>query len=255
MLGAIIGDIIGSTREFKGIKTKDFELFPKGSDFTDDTVLTIATADAILNNKTYTEVYKQYPRDYPEENYGGFFYRWAFGRSEEPGKSFGNGSAMRVSPIGWAFGTLEETLEEAKKSAEVTHGHPEGIKGAQAVASAIYLARTGKSKEDIKKYIETTFDYYLDRSVDEVRETAVFDATCQTSVPEAIICFLDSNSFEDAIRDAISLGGDADTQACITGAIAEAYYKNIPKDMWQKAIRVLPKKLKEIMDQFYKTYN
>ncbi len=234
MLGAIIGDIAGSTYEFNGIKTKDFELFSDGCTFTDDTVLTIATADAILNNKSYLEVYKQYSRAYPNKGYGASFQKWVTSDISEPYNSYGNGSAMRISPVGWAFDSLEKVLEETKKSAEVTHNHIEGIKGAQAVASAIFLARTGSSKADIKKYIEIEFEYDLSHSVDEIRETAVFSEICQVSVPEAIICFLDSESFEDAIQNAVSLGADADTQACIAGAIAEAFYKNIPEELETK---------------------
>lgn len=251
MLGAIIGDIIGSKYEFNGVKTKDFELFLDGSTFTDDTVLTIATADAILNNKSYFEVYKNYPKMYPNRGYGTYFYRWFNENEASPYNSFGNGSAMRVSPIGWAFNTLSEVLEEAKKSAEVTHSHPEGIKGAQAVASAIFLARIGKSKKEIEEYIKYNFGYNLDRSVDEIRDTAVFDETCKVSVPEAIICFLESKSFEDAIRNAVSLGADADTQACIAGSIAEAYYKEIPKEFKDKTKELLnDKKIIAIIRKF-----
>ncbi len=251
MLGAIIGDIIGSKYEFNGVKTKDFELFLDGSTFTDDTVLTIATADAILNNKSYFEVYKNYPKMYPNRGYGTYFYRWFNENEASPYNSFGNGSAMRVSPIGWAFNTLSEVLEEAKKSAEVTHSHPEGIKGAQAVASAIFLARIGKSKKEIEEYIKYNFGYNLDRSVDEIRDTADFDDTCKVSVPEAIICFLESKSFEDAIRNAVSLGADADTQACIAGSIAEAYYKEIPKEFKDKTKELLnDKKIIAIIRKF-----
>jgi len=254
MFGAIIGDIIGSTREFQKNKTKDFELFPDGSDFTDDTVLTIATADAILNKRNYGDVYKEYALKYPNRGYGGSFYKWILDTNSEPYNSFGNGSAMRVSPIGWAFDTLEKVLEEAKKSAEVTHNHPEGIKGAQAVASAVFLARTGSSKEKIRDYLKSTFQYDLDRSVDEIRLRCTGDCSCIKSVPEAIICFLESESFEDAIRNAISLGGDADTQACITGSIAEAFYGDIPENIKAKATLYLPedfmdmiKKVEEIL--------
>lgn len=254
MLGAIIGDIIGSTYEFDGVKTKDFELFPEGSTFTDDTVLTVATADAILNNKTYEEVYREYPKNFPQRGYGDRFSDWTKNRRVGPYNSFGNGSAMRVGPIGWAFGTLEEVLEEAKKSAEVTHNHPEGIKGAQAVASAVFLARQGKSKKEIKEYIEETFGYNVSQSVDEIREDAVFDETCMVSVPQAIICFLDSSSFEDAVRNAVSLGGDADTQACIAGGIAEAYYKEIPQVVRDEAIGKLDPRLKEVVEEFCVKY-
>jgi len=255
MLGAIIGDIIGSTYEFDKVKTKDFDLFESEADFTDDTVLTVATADAILNNKTYLDVYKTYPKKYPNRGYGGSFYNWVENKKSEPYESFGNGSAMRVAPIGWAFDTLEQVLEEAKKSAEVTHNHPEGIKGAQAVASAVFLARNGFSKEEIEKYLETEFGYDLYRFIDEVRLTTAGDSSCMKSVPEAIICFLESNSFEDAIRNAVSLGGDADTQACIAGAIAEAFYKEIPKEFKRKASTLLDKDLIATVKQFREKFN
>lgn len=255
MLGAIIGDIIGSTREHHRIKTKDFELFENGCDFTDDTVLTIATADAILNNKNYGDAYKDYSLRFPNRGYGGSFYKWMLDITSGPYNSFGNGSAMRVSPIGWAFDTLKKVLDEAKKSAEVTHNHPEGIKGGQAVASAVFLARTGSSKDKIRDYLQSTFQYDLDRPVDEVRLRCTGDCSCMKSVPEAIICFLESTSFEDAIRNAISLGGDADTQACIAGSIAEAYYKVIPKEIKDRSIYLLDDNLKSKLYEFNTKFN
>lgn len=251
MFGAIIGDYIGSTYEFHPIKTKDFDLFPDGSKFTDDTVLTIATAHAILNKESYAKCYRDYFREYPLSGFGRLFYGWGKRDNAEAYNSFGNGSAMRVSPIGWMFDTLEQVLNEAKKSAEVTHNHPEGIKGAQAVASAIFFARTGSSKEEIRNYIEKNFDYDLCRSVDEVRETSVFNETSVVSVPEAIICFLDSKSFEDVIRNAVSLGADADTQACIAGSIAEAFYKEIPSFMKEKVQGCLSTRFKKVVDEMY----
>jgi ADP-ribosylglycohydrolase len=254
MLGAIIGDIVGSTREHHRIKTKDFDLFEPGCDFTDDTVLTIATADAILNNKGYAEVYKDYSLKFPNRGYGGSFYKWMLDLTSGPYNSFGNGSAMRVSPVGWAFNTLEKVLEEAKKSAEVTHNHPEGIKGAQAVAVAVFLARTGSSKDKIKDYLQSTFQYDLNRSVNEIRLRCTGDCSCMKSVPEAIICFLDSESFEDAIRNAISLGGDADTQACIAGSIAEAFYKDIPEDITSKVLAYLNTDFKDLLFDFKKKF-
>ena len=254
MLGVIIGDIVGSTREHHRIKTKDFELFPDGSNFTDDTVLTIATADAILNNKSYAEVYKDYALRYPNRGYGGSFYKWMLDINSGPYNSFGNGSAMRVSPVGWSFDTLEKVLEEAKRSAEVTHNHPEGIKGAQAVAVAVFLARTDSSKEKIKDYLESTFQYDLSRSVDEIRLRCTGDCSCMKSVPEAIICFLNSESFEDAVRNAVSLGGDADTQACIAGSIAEAFYGDIPEEIKAKAISYLPKDFTNKIEKIEKVY-
>ncbi len=252
MLGAIIGDIVGSAYEFAPVKTAVFPLFTERSSFTDDTVMTIATADALLNGLSYADAYKKWGRRYPNPTgaYGGRFKEWLFSESIEPYHSFGNGSAMRVSPIGWAFATLEETLAEAERSAAVTHDHPEGIKGAQAVAAAIFMARNGSSKKDIKAYIEQTFAYDLSRTIDDIRPTYQFNETCQGSVPESIIAFLESTSLEHAIRLAVSLGGDADTQACIAGSIAEAYYRAIPEDMKQQARSLLPNDMLDVLDLF-----
>ena len=182
------------------------------------------------------------------------FRGWLMSDNPQPYNSFGNGSAMRVSPVGWAFDSLEETLEKAKESAEVTHNHPEGIKGAQAVAACIYLARTGKSKQEIKEYIESTFGYDLSRSCEEIRPDYVFSETCQESVPESIIAFLDSTSFEDAIRLAVSLGGDADTMGAITGSIAEAYYKEIPEEIKKEVLERLPEEFIDVMERFHEKF-
>lgn len=228
MIGAIAGDIIGSPYEWHPIKTKDFPLFSDASKFTDDTVLAIATADAILNRKSYLSAYKEYPKLFPGRGYGDNFIRWVGSRSEEPYNSFGNGSAMRVSPIGWLFEDVDRVLEEAKKSAEVTHNHPEGIKGAQAVALAVFLARKGIKKDMIKTELEKRFQYNLGRTLEDIRPDYKFDVTCQGSVPESIISFLYADSLEDSIRNAVSLGGDSDTMACIAGSIAEAYYRKVP---------------------------
>jgi ADP-ribosyl-[dinitrogen reductase] hydrolase len=233
MLGAIIGDIAGSTREFTQDKSFPTELFPAGSHITDDTILTIATMEALLRRDegvTYGEMYAKYANEYKDSSYGygDRFLTWAKqsqrGELAPPYNSLGNGSAMRVSPIAWYFDSLEEVRHEARLSAMPTHNHPEGIKGAEALASAVYLARTGKSKSDIQTYLEQEFGYLLDRSYESVREDAYFIETCPESVEEALIAFLDSESFEDAIFKAIALGGDADTQASITGAVAEAFY-------------------------------
>jgi ADP-ribosylglycohydrolase len=255
MIGAIIGDIIGSVYEFGNIKTVVFPLFSEGSEFTDDTVLTIATADCILNNKDYAETYKAYGRKYPDAGYGGVFYQWIFSEDWGPYNSFGNGSAMRVSPVGFAFSTLEEVLSEAKKSAEVTHSHPEGIKGAQATAAAIFLARNGASKEEIKEYIERTFDYNLHRRLDAIRPFYEFDVTCQGSVPEAIMAFLESFDFESTIRLAVSLGGDSDTIACIAGGIAQAFYKEIHHSITKKLSKYLPEEFMKVIDEFNRRFN
>lgn len=250
MIGGIIGDIIGSTYEFNPVRRKDFEFFRTDSTFTDDTVLTVATMDAILNNIPYGDAYRKYYRDYPNRGWGGMFRMWGLRDEALPYNSFGNGSAMRVGPVGWAFNSLDKVLEEAKKSAEVTHNHPEGIRGAQAVAGAIFLARTGKSKREIARFIEDTFFYDLDRSIGEIRKTSEFNETCMVSVPEAIICFLDSDSYEDAIRNAISLGADADTQACIAGSIAEAFYGEIPKELEFRALALLPQEFIHTVNTF-----
>jgi ADP-ribosylglycohydrolase len=234
MYGAIIGDIAGSTREFEQDKSFPTELFPAGSHITDDTILTIATMEALLRRDegvTYGEMYAKYANEYndPSYGYGDRFLTWAKqsqrGELATPYNSLGNGSAMRVSPIGWYFNSLDEVRHEARLSALPTHNHPEGIKGAEAVASAVYLARTGHSKSDIKTYLEQEFGYRLDRDYYSVREDAYFLETCPESVEEALIAFLDSESFEDAIFKAIALGGDADTQASIAGAIAGAFYR------------------------------
>ena len=234
MLGVIIGDIAGSSREFEQDKSFPTELFPAGSHITDDTILTLATAEAILRRNeevTYGDMYYEYASRYQghQYGYGDRFLTWV--KQSRPSNlapaynSLGNGSAMRVAPIGWYFQTLEEVRYEARLSALPTHNHPEGIKGAEAVASAIFLARTGKAKDEIREYLETEFEYRLSRSYEDVRDGAYFLETCPESVEEAIIAFLASKSFEDAIYKAITLGGDADTQASIAGAIAEAFYK------------------------------
>jgi ADP-ribosylglycohydrolase len=255
MLGAITGDIVGSVFEFNNIKTTNFNLFSTRSSFTDDTVMTIAVADCILNGKDYIEAFKYWGRKYPYAGYGGRFNHWLFSNSIEPYNSFGNGSSMRVSPVGFAFDDLDTVLNEAKKSAEVTHNHPEGIKGAQATASAIFLARQGKKKREIKSYIESQFNYNLDRTIEEIRPLYIFDETCQGTVPEAIIVFLESKDFEDAIRKAVSLGGDSDTLTCITGGIAQAFYKEIPQYIVEKVKEILAKDLLDILEEFERKYN
>ena len=228
MLGAIAGDIIGSRFEQNPVKTTDFELFHPDCRFTDDSVLTLAVAEHILLGSNLIDTLKEYFHRYPEAGYGSKFQQWAGSTSREPYNSFGNGSAMRVSPVGFAFDSLETVLEKAQSVAEVTHNHPEGIKGAQATAAAICLARTGNSKREIKHYIETRFQYNLSEPLDEIRTKYDFDVTCPGSVPQAITAFLESENFEDAVRKAVSLGGDSDTQACIAGGIAHAFYGKLP---------------------------
>ncbi|MGK7934086.1 MAG: ADP-ribosylglycohydrolase family protein [Microcystaceae cyanobacterium] len=249
MLGAIAGDIIGSVYEFDNIKTKDFPLFGKENYFTDDTVLTIAVADTILNQGEYCQSLKRYFRRYPTVGYGGNFRIWGKSDSLQPYNSWGNGSAMRVSPVGYAFNDLETVLLEAKKSAEATHNHLEGIRGAQATASAIFLARKRKSKAEIKAYIEENFGYDLSQTIEEIRPYYTFDVSCQGSVPQAITAFLDATDFEDAIRNAISIGGDSDTIACICGGIAQAFY-GLPDAIADQSLSYLEDDLKQVLIEF-----
>jgi len=248
MIGAIAGDMIGSPYERYPIKTKDFDLYV--SAFTDDTILTVAVANSILNDVDYAESIKTFAQKYHGLPYGGSFRKWIWSWENKPYNSFGNGSAMRVSPVGFAFDTEDEVLREAKRSAEVTHNHPEGIKGAQATALAIFMARQGVDKATIRSEIAGRFDYYLNRTVDEIRPDYRFNVSCQGSVPESIISFLDSTFYEDAIKNAISLGGDSDTMACIAGGIAQAYYKNIPEYIIDRILEKLPKDLLKVAVQF-----
>ena len=254
LCGAIAGDMIGSVYEFRPIKKMDFSLFLDYSKFTDDTVMTVANADWLLTGDSLLGIMQDYGNRYPHAGYGGMFRSWLREDEPKPYNSFGNGSAMRVSPIGWAFDSLEETLEVAKQSAEVTHNHPEGIKGAQATAACVFLARNGKSKQEIKEYIEATFGYNLNRTCDEIRPNYQFDVTCQGSVPESIIAFLESTDFESAVRLAISLGGDADTMGAITGGIAEAYYGGVPKHIRKEVLKRLPNEFIGVMQNFYQKY-
>ncbi len=250
MIGALAGDIIGSIYEHYPIKSVEFELFHPQSRFTDDTVMSLAVSRGLLGNNGYGQEMKILGRRYPNAGYGGNFYHWLFEDELKPYQSWGNGSAMRVSPIGYYFDTEEEVLREAKASAEVSHNHHEGIKGAQAVAMAILLARKGSGKEEIRQRVKADFDYDLNRTIDEIRPEYHFDVSCQGSVPEAIIAFLDSSDYESAVRLAVSLGGDADTQACISGGIAEAFYGEVPE--WiQREVRIrLPGDLLEILESF-----
>ena len=254
ILGAIIGDCIGSVFEFHNFKSIDFHLFGKKTTFSDDSVLTLATMESILNGTNYTKVYQDFGRNYPNRGYGGNFLYWIYMDDPEPYLSFGNGSAMRVSPVGWAYDNIDDVLKQAKRSAEVSHNHPEGIKGAQATASAIFLARTGKSKAEIKEFIEVMFDYDLSRTIESIRPSYSFDVSCQGSVPEAIIAFLESTDFKSTIRLAVSLGGDSDTIACIAGSIAEAFYKEIPEYIIENTLKLLPEELIKLIDEFSSKY-
>jgi ADP-ribosylglycohydrolase len=250
MLGAIAGDIIGSVYEARPIKTMKFPLFHPRSRFTDDTVLTVALADSLMHGTPFVGLLKQYYRAYPHAGYGGSFHKWAQSEDSRPYNSWGNGSAMRVSPVGFASSTLENVLSQAQQSAEVTHDHPEGIKGAQAVASAVFLARTGQSKEQIKNYVERAFGYDLDTTLDEIRPTYEFLVSCQKSVPQAIRAFLESDNFEDAVRKAISLGGDSDTLACMAGGIAQAFYGGVPKVITSRVYELLDNRLGDVTRRF-----
>lgn len=249
MLGAIAGDIIGSVYENLRTKRRDFRLFTPLSFFTDDTVLTVAVADAILTGRPYAGRIRSYARRYPLRGYGGRFMRWMILPWAGPYNSFGNGSAMRVSPVAWAFDKEEEMLEQAALSAACTHNHPEGIKGAQAAALAVFLARKKLPKEEIKRAIAGKFGYDLSRRLDDIRPGYKTNVSCQGSVPEAIIAFLEAESFEDAVRNAVSLGGDADTQAAIAGSIAEAYY-GIPGDILDRVNKKLPAGFLEVIARF-----
>ena len=260
MYGAILGDIIGSPFEFdRGDKTKDFKLFSRRSHFTDDSVMTLAVCEALLKvgqDVTVKEIedavissMQSWGRRYPHAGYGGYFRRWLTARHPEPYNSYGNGSAMRVSAVGWLYDSLEKTRTVAKATANVTHNHPEGIKGAEATASAIFMARNGSSKEEIKKYIENEFHYDLNRTLNEIRPGYHMDETCQKTIPEAIIAFLEAKDFEDAIRNAVSLGGDTDTLGAITGSIAEAYY-GIPEWLITECRKRINKDMRIVLDDF-----
>ena len=224
MIGAIAGDIIGSVYEASPIKTKDFTLFHRHCRFTDDSVLTVAVAQAILTDGDYRRWLWEIGRRHPHAGYGGSFINWLFSSDPQPYNSWGNGAAMRVSPVGFAFDGIDDVLAEAARTAEISHNHPEGIKGAQAAALAVFLARTTRDKGVVRQEVADRFGYDLDRSVDGIRPSYGFNISCRKTVPEAVIAFLDSDSYEDAVRNAISLGGDSDTLACITGSIAEALY-------------------------------
>lgn len=254
LLGAIAGDVIGSVYEFHPTKRNDFALFTPPSQITDDSVLTLAVADAIINKRNYRDYIQEYARAYPGKGYGGFFKQWIHMDDPQPYNSFGNGSAMRVSAVGWAFNSVEDVLREAEASAAVTHNHPEGIKGAQAVALALFLARRGASKNRIRIEITERFGYDLSLKLDAIRPGYRFDETCQGTVPPAIIAFLESGDFEDAIRKAISLGGDADTLAAITGSIAEAFYGGVPGKIVEEVKKRVPIELWEVIGKFSQKY-
>jgi ADP-ribosylglycohydrolase len=254
MIGVIAGDVIGSVHEHALTKSTDFPLFDPRCRFTDDTVMTVATAHAILDGTPYDAAYRYFGRRYPNAGYGGSFYEWLHSDEPQPYNSWGNGSAMRVAPVGLAFGTVEDVLNEAERSAAVSHDHREGIKGAQATALAVFMARTGSSKDDIREELVRRFGYNLHRTIEQIRPDYTWDVSCQRSVPEAILAFLDSSDVEDAIRLAVSLGGDADTQAAIAGGIAEAYYKQVPESIVTRVRERLPVAFIEVIDAFQRAF-
>uniref|UniRef100_UPI003890526F ADP-ribosylglycohydrolase family protein n=1 Tax=Methanobrevibacter sp. TaxID=66852 RepID=UPI003890526F len=257
IIGTISGDVIGSSREFRPIKRKDFGLFNEYSTFTDDTVMTLAIASWLVKDKSSLDVLisevKKFGLKYPNAGYGGMFRRWLNQDSPESYGSWANGSAMRVSPCAWVAGSLDEAQQLAEMSAVITHDHPEGIKGALATCDAVYLARTGASKEEIKEHVESNYHYDLSRSVDDIRPDYKFDVSCKGSVPESIICFLEARDFEDTIRNAVSLGGDADTQAAIAGGIASAYW-DVPSEISERTLERLDNNLLEVYLQFVEKY-
>ena len=250
LTGAICGDIIGSWYEFSSTKQLDFELFSDQCRFTDDTVCSIAIADALMNGNDFVGKLKYWCRKYPRAGYGGKFNWWFRQEDPQPYNSWGNGSAMRVSAVGAFAKSTDETLALAEESAMVSHNHPEGVKGAQAVALAIHLALRGCSKEELKEEIENRFNYDLNRKYADIQPRYTFDVSCQGSVPEAIIAFLESSDYESAVRMAVAYGGDADTQAAITGGIAAAYYGEIPEYIMGECLNLLPHDIKEIIAKF-----
>ncbi len=260
MIGAIAGDVIGSVHEHVGTKTKDFPLFVEASRFTDDSVLTLAVAEGLLTRDRipgaqsagvdYTRPFHDAFHTYPDAGYGETFIHWAHMRLHSPYNSWGNGSAMRVSPVAWVHDTMEAVQAEARASAEATHNHPEGIRGAQATAAAIFLARTGSSRDEIREHIICEFNYNVTYRLDEIRPDYEFDVSCMGTVPPAIIAFLESTDYEDAVRNAISLGGDADTLACITGSIAEAFYGGVPSEIRAEIFGRLDPPLRGVAEAF-----
>jgi ADP-ribosylglycohydrolase len=254
MLGAIAGDTIGSVFEWNNVKTKNFPLFSTDTCFTDDTVLTVALAEAILEGTDYDRVMRAYYYRYPDAGYGGSFHGWALSDSPAPYSSWGNGAAMRISPAAYAYDTLDEVLLWSEHFTALTHNHPEGVKGGLATAAAIFIARKGGSKADIRHFIEDRFGYDLSRTVDCIRATYDFDESCQGTVPEALTCLLEASDFEDAIRNAISIGGDSDTLACITGSVAEPLFGGVPETISTVVLGKLDPHLRGVTTEFIAKY-
>ncbi len=249
--GAIVGDILGSNYEFARQKVDyNIDLLAGQKRFTDDTVLTIAVADALVHNKPFKDTILLWARKYPHSGYGGRFKEWLRSPDPQPYGSFGNGGAMRVSPVGFAFDNLETVLDKARQSAEVTHNHPEGIKGTQTVAGSVFMAHKGHSKEEIRDFVVNEIGYNLDFTIDAIRPFYKGDVSSQGSVPQAIVCFLESHDYESAIRKAIYLGGDTDTLAAIAGSIAAAFYKEIPEKFMDLMNQILPEEFKQVISQF-----
>ena len=255
MLGAIAGDFVGSVHEYDAPRRKDFPLVDPRCAVTDDSLLTVAVAEWLLHGTSLVTRFHDLVATYPHAGWGAMFAHWGRARQAAPYNSFGNGAAMRVSPVGWAFNTLDDTLAAAAESAAVTHNHPEGIKGAQAAATAVFLARTTRDKAVIRREVGDRFGYDMDRTVDGIRPTYRFDETCQRTVPEAIIAFIDASDFEDTLRNAVSLGGDADTLACIAGGIAHAFYGGVPQDLADRALASLPAPLRGVWAEFQTRYD
>jgi ADP-ribosylglycohydrolase len=250
MLGAIVGDIVGSIYEWNNHRSKEFPFFGSRCSFTDDSVLTVALADTILKNGDYAVAMRRYGQLYPDAGYGGMFRRWLWSPSMGAYNSFGNGAAMRISPAGWAYATLDETLKRAREFTSVTHDHPEGLKGAEATAGAIWMGRHGKSRAEIREWVVRHAGYDLTRTCDQIRPEYTFNETCQRTVPEALTAFFESTDFEDAVRLAVSLGGDTDTLACITGGVAEAFYGGVPKEIEREALSRLDARLRDVTTLF-----
>lgn len=256
MLGAIVGDVIGSPFETANVKSTQFQMFGYGAQCTDDSVLTVATADVLLGGNDYRSAYQNYFHRYPNAGYGGSFVRWAHRRENQPYNSWGNGSAMRVSPVGWAKQSLAAVLEEAERSASVTHNHPEGILGAQAVAGCVFLARTERNRDQLRQFIVDGCGYSLQKTIGELRPNYEFDVSCRGTVPVAVQAFLESNDFEQAIRLAVSVGGDSDTITCITGALAHAFYGTVPRDLLDPVLNIyMSPELVEMSLRFCKQFD
>lgn len=254
MLGAIAGDMIGVPWESSGAKRRDFPLFSEFSRFSDDTVMTVAVANALLEDRDYVRSMRAFGRRHPFAGYGARFEQWLLHEDLETFESYGNGGAMRAGPIGYAARGQDEVLAEAARSAAPTHNHPEGVKGAQAVALAVFLARSGADKENIRHALAARFDYDLARTVESIRPGYSFDVAAARSVPEAVICFLDGRDFEDAVRNAVSLGGDTDTMACIAGVIAEAHWGGVPEAIEREVRSRLPQEFIDVLERFRAKY-